>query len=156
MTPTLPSKPDEPMYLISEKQMRQIQNDCLHPKRSSCGGCECAAGIDDFRASGIGCTFKGANILIEEVIARGPVHSGAQQQAPAQSIQACLAPGYHSCDYKGPTYHTQSKEHDAAIAAQARKEGETFILGELHDALVAGGIFGLGKRLDELRSEVKK
>lgn len=68
-----PGKKEEPMYLISESELDQIKNDCLYPERPNCDGCECVDGIDDTRASGLGCNFKGANVLMDEVIARGPV-----------------------------------------------------------------------------------
>ena len=62
---------DEKMYLISESELNQIKNDCAYPDRSDCEGCPLADGEDKTRASGLGCNFKGANILMDEVIARG-------------------------------------------------------------------------------------
>lgn len=57
-------------YPITKDELDMIKNDCAYPNMLSCEGCEYAGLYDEFRASGVGCSFKGANVLMDEVLAR--------------------------------------------------------------------------------------
>jgi len=61
---------DTPLFLISREEMDMIKNDCAYPDKQYCEGCKYAGDPDDTRASEIGCTFKGANALMDEVLQR--------------------------------------------------------------------------------------
>ena len=61
---------NQPLYSITELEMRQIQQDCAYPDSESCDGCPLADGEDNTRASGLGCNFIGANQLIDEIMER--------------------------------------------------------------------------------------
>lgn len=60
----------EKYYLVTKKELDMIKNDCAHPEVNSCDGCEYADGEDLTRASGLGCNFIGANLLMDEVLER--------------------------------------------------------------------------------------
>lgn len=49
-------------YPITRKELDQIKNDCEYPEESLCDGCK---SLNEH-----GCTFKGANILMDEVLER--------------------------------------------------------------------------------------
>lgn len=72
----------EQLYLVTERELNQIKNDCAYPESESCVGCPLADGEDDTRASGMGCNFKGANALMDEVLSRP-----AQQAQPTRYDQ---------------------------------------------------------------------
>lgn len=55
-------------FLVSAEELNEIKNDCAHPEKLYCEGCEYAGDPDDTRASALGCNFKGANALMEEVM----------------------------------------------------------------------------------------
>jgi hypothetical protein len=57
-------------YLVTKEELNQIKNDCVIPERFACEGCEYADDKDDTHASGLGCNFKGANALMDEVLSR--------------------------------------------------------------------------------------
>jgi len=57
-------------FLVTKEELDQIKNDCLYPLRESCDGCDCAEDIDGSRASGVGCSFIGANALMDKVMKR--------------------------------------------------------------------------------------
>ena len=50
-------------YPVTELELYQIKNDCEYPNTNSCDGCE---HVDEE----LGCSFKGANVLIDEVMER--------------------------------------------------------------------------------------
>jgi hypothetical protein len=53
-------------FVITEEELDQIKNDCAYPERFECdNGCEYW-----FEEKDIPCTFKGANILMDEVMTR--------------------------------------------------------------------------------------
>lgn len=84
----------ERMYLVSERELDQIKNDCAYPETESCIGCPLADGKDNTRASGLGCKFIGANALMEEVLSRP-----AQQPQPVlKSPNGWCLP---TCDFFG-------------------------------------------------------
>ena len=58
-------------YPVTKEELDMIKNDCAHPEADSCDGCEYAGEFDEYRASRVGCNFKGANALMDEVLARG-------------------------------------------------------------------------------------
>jgi hypothetical protein len=58
-------------YLVTEKELDMIKNDCAHTETNTCDGCEYEGKsghnpITSFNP----CTFKGANILMDEVLTR--------------------------------------------------------------------------------------
>ena len=54
-------------YPVTEKELDQIKNDCAHPETELCNGCE----YEETRTNKCSlCTFKGANILMDEVLSR--------------------------------------------------------------------------------------
>jgi len=50
-------------YPVAKDELDQIKNDCYYPNTVSCDGCE-------FEDDMIGCNWKGANILEDEILAR--------------------------------------------------------------------------------------
>jgi hypothetical protein len=74
-------------FLVTKKELSQIKNDCAYPERESCIGCPGAEGVDDTRASGLGCNFMGANLLEMRVLMR-PVwqHDAAIEQAARENV----------------------------------------------------------------------
>jgi hypothetical protein len=50
-------------YPVTKEELYQIKNDCEYPETNACDGCE---HVDEE----LGCSFKGANILIDEVMER--------------------------------------------------------------------------------------
>ena len=50
-------------YPVTEDELTQIKNDCYYPSVLSCDNCE-------FGDETIGCKWKGANILMDEVLER--------------------------------------------------------------------------------------
>lgn len=108
-------QPEPVYYPVTKAELNQIKNDCANPEMDSCDGCDYAGGADDKRASGIGCTFKGANILMDEVCARPPAK---QQQKPEWNC------GGGCCDSgKDCKDRVLAERHDAAVAAKAKAEG---------------------------------
>jgi hypothetical protein len=78
----------EPRYLVTALELDQIKNDCAYPERESCDGCPLADGEDETRASGFGCNFKGANVLMDEILA----HSHPSPQQPPVSPASATVP----------------------------------------------------------------
>ena len=68
-TATVPQQGQE-YFLITKEELDQIKNDCAFPETPNCDGCEYAGDFDPVRASGVGCVFKGANALMDEIIKR--------------------------------------------------------------------------------------
>jgi len=56
-------------FPITKQELSLIKNNCYHPETDSCDGCEYASYKDK------GCTWKGANILEEEILTRNPYQS---------------------------------------------------------------------------------
>jgi hypothetical protein len=50
-------------YTVTKDELDMIKNDCAYPTKLDCEGCE----YDDPLC---GCKWKGANILMDEVLAR--------------------------------------------------------------------------------------
>ncbi len=61
---------EQEYFLVTEGELDQIKNDCAFPETLNCDGCEYAGDFDSTKASGVGCMFKGANVLIDEVMKR--------------------------------------------------------------------------------------
>lgn len=55
---------------VTKEELDQIKNDCAYPEREFCDDCELAGAYSEGRSSGLECKFKGANILMDEVVAR--------------------------------------------------------------------------------------
>lgn len=53
----------EKYYPVTKEELDQIKNDCYYPSVLSCDDCEF---VDEM----IGCNWKGANILEDEILAR--------------------------------------------------------------------------------------
>jgi hypothetical protein len=53
----------EKYYPVTKDELDQIKNDCYYPTVLSCDGC-------DFEDEQIGCNWKGANILEDEILTR--------------------------------------------------------------------------------------
>lgn len=68
-TVTVPQQGQE-YFLITKEELDQIKNDCAFPETPNCDGCEYAGDFDSARASRLGCLFKGANALMDEIIKR--------------------------------------------------------------------------------------
>jgi hypothetical protein len=56
-------------YPVTKDELNFIKNDCMHPETDSCEGCE----LDTPE----GCTFVGANILMDEVLSRPPISASS-------------------------------------------------------------------------------
>ena len=50
-------------YPVTEEELNIIKNDCKYPEKNDCDGCE---HVDE----DLGCSFKGANVLMDEVMER--------------------------------------------------------------------------------------
>lgn len=53
-------------YPVTKDELDMIKNDCAYPTKLDCEGC-------DYDDSLIGCNFKGANALMDEVLSRKTV-----------------------------------------------------------------------------------
>jgi len=71
-------------FIISEEEMDMIKNEilcwriCAYPNKPYCEGCKYMGDPDDTRASEVGCSFKGANALMDEVLER-PLSSALEE-----------------------------------------------------------------------------
>ncbi len=50
-------------FPVTKEELDMIKNDCLHPEAESCDGCNMGDPL-------IGCKWKGANVLMDEVLLR--------------------------------------------------------------------------------------
>jgi hypothetical protein len=134
----------QPLFTITELEMRQIQQDCAYPNSESCDGCPFADGEDTTRASGLGCNFIGANRLIDEIMERSrpapSPKSGCDGCRKEVEHLDCPRPG--NCDQMKcpiccestdfPTLPEEIKKYEEAAAAQAREDAMVEIVEELH------------------------
>lgn len=59
-------------FPITKQELSLIKNDCYHPDTTSCEGCEFTSN-DPIAPSP--CTWKGANVLEEEILSRQPIQN---------------------------------------------------------------------------------
>ena len=58
-------------YPVTKDELDQIKNDCYYPTVLSCDGC-------NFEDEQIGCNWKGANVLMDEILERTPISSDGE------------------------------------------------------------------------------
>lgn len=59
----------EDYFPITKQELSLIKNNCFHPETDSCDGCEYAS------MGELPCTWKGANVLEDEILSRNSIQS---------------------------------------------------------------------------------
>lgn len=85
----------EPKYLVTKDELNWIKNDCRYPHSVSCEGCEYTSDGDN------PCTWKGANILMDEIIETRLYNPQEQMEKVLDELEDWAMPEFNELDGDG-------------------------------------------------------